>query len=90
MNFQPITIGIELPEETFEPISFADVNPSEEALSIVSITENNYVCANMTHKPQICSSKLKSVRNRPAVVRYREHLGADGMSELPTRAVEGA
>ena len=32
-----------------------------------------YVCVKMTHGSLICASKFKSVRNRPAVVRYREH-----------------
>ena len=38
---------------------------SSRSLRIVGI--------NMTLKPHICASKRKSVRNRSAVVRYREH-----------------
>ena len=35
--------------------------------------ENNYVCVKMTLGSLICASTFKFVRNRPAVVRYREH-----------------
>ena len=83
MNFQPISFGTELPEVTFERISIADRDLIWQAwfrflnfvfrLVVDSIDLWKYVCVIMTYRPHICASKLKSVRNRPTVVRYREH-----------------
>ena len=88
MNFRPISFEIQLPEMTFKPISIADRNAvpqtdlrSEpcrsgfvDALNDCRLSWSlwKYMCIKMTHGSLICASTFKSVRNRPAVVRYRE------------------
>ena len=84
MNFQPISIGIELLEVMFEPVSIADRNLIRQA-SVVSHSEFCFptgcrssrllkICVRQhgAHASHLCV-KLTSVHDRPVIVRYQEH-----------------
>lgn len=87
LNFQPISTGIEFLEMTVEPISIKNRNLIRKAgfhfLSYAfysdSLMSNAvaiiciFVCINMTYRPHICASKIKSVLNRSAVVHHQNH-----------------
>ena len=87
LNFQPISTGIEFLEMTVEPISIKNRNLIRKAgfhfLSYAfysdSLMSNAvaiiciFVCINMTYRPHICASKIKSVHIRSVAVHYQNH-----------------